>query len=94
MAKKKTPKKKPTKTSNKKPAKTSKKKLAKKGTATSKKISVTDGPLPPKQRDKVLRKFQKLAIAPTHASSKIGPALTLGYDAPLPKKTKRAKKKR
>jgi hypothetical protein len=81
--------------------KTSKKKPAKKAATKKKKTSATDGPLPPKQREKVLRQFRKLAIPPSHPSNVTGPALPLGYEEPLPKKSKarksasrRAKKKR
>jgi hypothetical protein len=86
------------KTSKKKPAK---KKTAKKAPAKRKKTFATEGPLPPKEREKVLRKLRQLSIRPSHPSSITGPALALDYNAPLPKKSKakksapkRAKKKR
>jgi hypothetical protein len=65
--------------------------MAKKTAAEKQKTSATDGPLPPKQRDKVIKKLRKLAIPPSHPSSFTGPALTLGYEAPMPKKSRVAK---
>jgi hypothetical protein len=81
--------------------KTVKKKATKKASAKSQKTFATEGPLPPKEREKVLRKLRQLSIRPSHPSSITGPALALDYNAPLPKKSKakktapkRAKKKR
>jgi hypothetical protein len=39
----------------------------------------------------VIKKLRKLAIPPSHPSSFTGPALTLGYEAPMPKKSRVAK---
>jgi hypothetical protein len=75
--------------------KMSKKKPAKKTAAKKKKrssLTSSEGPLPPKQRAKVLKKLRKMSIPPSHPSSITGPALQLGYEAPLPKKVKAKKK--
>jgi hypothetical protein len=79
-----------TRTTKKKPAK----KTAKKAAPRKKKTSTADLPLPPKQRAKVLRKLRKMSIPPSHPSSITGPALTLGYDAPLPRKKAQPTKKK
>jgi hypothetical protein len=92
------------KTSRKKPAKktgTRKKKPAKKTAARAGKSFASEGPLPPKQRAKALRKLRKIAIRPMHPSEATGPSMALDSDAPMPKQgkpkkraAKRAKKKR
>jgi hypothetical protein len=64
----------------------------KKTPASTKKTFATEGPLPPKQRKKALSKLRKLSIRPSHPSSMTGPAMELGYDAPLPKKTRSRKR--
>jgi hypothetical protein len=96
MAKTKTAKKKPAK---KKPAKKAAKKRAakkpasKKAVKKSNKVFVTEGPLPPKQALKVMKKLHQMSLPPSHPTDAItGPAITLNYDAPIPKPTKTKRK--
>jgi hypothetical protein len=91
MAKKTASKKKATKTSRKTATKPAKKKTARKVTTDTKKVFVTDGPLPAKQRDKALRKLRKLSVRPSHPGTNTGPAMLLGYGAPMPKTSKTKK---
>jgi hypothetical protein len=78
------------KASKKKPAK---KTAAKKSAKKRKKITSADVQLSPKERAKVLKKLKKLSLPPSHPSSITGPALTLGYDAPLPSEKVKTRKK-
>jgi hypothetical protein len=91
MAKSKTSRKKPAKKSSKKTL-VAKKSRTKKSSSSAKKTFATEGPLPPNKRKKALSKLRKLSIRPSHPSSMTGPAMELGYDAPLPKKTKPRKR--
>jgi hypothetical protein len=91
MAKSRTSRKKAAKKAAKK-APAAKKSRTKKTSASTKKTFATEGPLPPKQRKKALSKLRKLSIRPSHPSSITGPAMELGYDAPLPGKTRPKKR--
>ena len=66
---------------------------SKKAATKPKKVFVTEGPLPPRQALKVMKKLHKMSLPPSHPTDAItGPAITLNYDAPLPKPTKAKRK--